>query len=106
MMAASGIVAVFALLTATVKGVNGDLHSMLAQLAAWRCVLHDPPHGITLNKGAIRFFLGIGIGAEYPCGSVAASEQSEEPGIQKNRQHLWVALATSEISLRSEWLRR
>jgi hypothetical protein len=36
MMAASGIVALFALLTATVKGVNGDLNSMLAQLAAWR----------------------------------------------------------------------
>ena len=39
MLAASAIVALFALLTATVKGVNGDLHSMLAQLVAWRCVL-------------------------------------------------------------------
>lgn len=41
------------------------------------------------------FLLGIGIGAEYPCGSVAASEQSEEPGINKNAQHRWFALATS-----------
>jgi MFS family permease len=104
MMAASGIVALFALLTATVKGVNGDLHSMLAQLAAWRWAFH-PPHIITLNKCVIRFFLGIGIGAEYPCGSVAASEQSEEPGIQKNRQHRWVALATSGFSPGGEWLR-
>ena len=42
------------------------------------------------------FFLGIGIGAEYPCGSVAASEQSEEEGIAKNAQNRWFALATSE----------
>lgn len=45
---------------------------------------------------AFRFFLGIGIGAEYPCGSVAASEQSEEEGIAKNAQHRWFALATSK----------
>jgi len=41
------------------------------------------------------FLLGIGVGAEYPCGSVAASEQSEEDGIAKNAQHRWFALATS-----------
>ena len=41
------------------------------------------------------FLLGIGVGAEYPCGSVAASEQSEEPSINKNAQHRWFALATS-----------
>ena len=41
------------------------------------------------------FLLGIGVGAEYPCGSVAASEQSEEPGVSKNAQHRWFALATS-----------
>jgi len=44
----------------------------------------------------ISFLLGIGIGAEYPCGSVSASEQSEQPGINKRAQHRWVALATSE----------
>ena len=41
------------------------------------------------------FLLGIGVGAEYPCGSVAASEQSEEEGINKKAQHRWFALATS-----------
>ena len=46
------------------------------------------------------FLLGIGIGAEYPCGSVAASEQSEEEGVAKNAQHRWFALATSESLLR------
>jgi len=40
--------------------------------------------------------LGIGVGAEYPCGSVSASEQSEQPGIDKKAQHRWFALATSE----------
>ena len=52
-----------------------------------------------MNGGAIsflRFLLGIGIGAEYPCGSVAASEQTEEEGIEKNAQNRWFALATSE----------
>jgi len=33
---------------------------------------------------AMRFLLGIGVGSEYPCGSVSASEQSEEKGIHKS----------------------
>lgn len=41
--------------------------------------------------------LGIGVGAEYPCGSVAASEQSEDPNINKNAQHRWFALATNTM---------
>lgn len=50
------------------------------------------------------FLLGIGVGAEYPCGSVAASEQSEEEGIAKNAQHRWFALATSaKPSLAFPW---
>lgn len=43
------------------------------------------------------FLIGIGVGAEYPCGSVSASEQSEEPGISKKAQHRWFALATSVL---------
>jgi len=46
-----------------------------------------------------RFLLGIGVGAEYPCGSVSASEQTEQEGISKNAQHRWLALATSEYCL-------
>lgn len=44
----------------------------------------------------ISFLLGIGVGAEYPCGSVAAAEQSEDVGVSKHAQHRWFALATSE----------
>ena len=78
-MAASGIVVVFTLLSACSKGANGSLTGMVTALEAYR------------------FLLGIGIGAEYPCGSVAASEQSEEKGIDKRAQHRWFALATSEF---------
>ena len=46
-----------------------------------------------------RFLLGVGVGAEYPCGSVAASEQSEEKGVAKNAQNRWFALATSASCL-------
>ncbi|KAG6863349.1 hypothetical protein C0993_011887 [Termitomyces sp. T159_Od127] len=42
----------------------------------------------------MRFFLGVGLGAEYPSGSVSASEQSEEDTIAKNARHRWFALAT------------
>ena len=44
-----------------------------------------------------RFFLGIGIGAEYACGAVAASEQSEETEISKYAQNRWLALSTSTM---------
>ncbi|KIM84250.1 hypothetical protein PILCRDRAFT_6519 [Piloderma croceum F 1598] len=79
MMAATAIVFVFSALSAASKGADGNTHGMLAMLIA------------------MRFFLGIGIGAEYPCGSVAASEQSEEEEIAKNAQHRWFALATNSM---------
>lgn len=79
MMTATGIVALFSGLSAASSGAHGSLGGMLAMLSA------------------MRFLLGIGIGAEYPCGSVSASEQSEEPGISKNAQHRWFALATNTM---------
>lgn len=79
MMSANAIVALFSGLSAASKGANGDFGGMLAMLSA------------------MRFLLGIGIGAEYPCGSVSASEQSEEPGISKRAQHRWFALATNTM---------
>lgn len=77
-MTATGIVALFSALSAASSGAHGSLHGMLSMLAA------------------CRFLLGIGIGAEYPCGSVAASEQSEDEGVKKGTQNRWFALATSE----------
>lgn len=79
MMTATGIVALFSLLSAASGGAKGSITGMLACLSAFR------------------FLLGIGVGAEYPCGSVAASEQSEEEGVAKNAQHRWFALATNSM---------
>jgi MFS family permease len=79
MMTATGIVAVFAGLSAASSGANGSFGGMIAMLCA------------------CRFLIGIGIGAEYPCGSVSASEQTEQEGIAKNAQHRWLALATNTM---------
>ncbi|KXN81579.1 hypothetical protein AN958_04418 [Leucoagaricus sp. SymC.cos] len=79
MMTATGIVILFSGLSAASNGAHGSLGGMLSMLSA------------------MRFFLGIGIGAEYPCGSVSAAEQSEEPGISKYAQHRWLALATDSM---------
>jgi MFS family permease len=79
MMTATGIVAVFSLLSAASSGANHSVTGLLSMLSA------------------MRFLLGIGIGAEYPCGSVSASEQSEGPLINKRSQHRWVALATNTM---------
>ncbi|EIM90947.1 metabolite transporter [Stereum hirsutum FP-91666 SS1] len=79
MMLATGIVALFSGLSAASSGAHHSLGGMLAMLSA------------------CRFLLGIGIGAEYPCGSVAASEQSEEEGISKRAQNRWFVLATNTM---------
>lgn len=80
-MAATGIIALFSLLSACSKGAHNSTTGLIAALSAFR------------------FLIGIGIGGEYPGGSVAASEQSEEDGVAKNAQHRWVALATSAFDL-------
>jgi MFS family permease len=79
MMSATGIVALFSLLSAASAGAHGSVGGLLSMLSA------------------MRFLIGIGVGAEYPCGSVSASEQSEEPGINKKAQHRWFALATNSM---------
>ncbi|KAK0235873.1 MFS Git1p-related glycerophosphoinositol and glycerophosphocholine permease [Armillaria nabsnona] len=79
MMTATGIVALFSGLSAASSGAHHSVDGLLSMLAA------------------CRFLLGIGIGAEYPCGSVAASENSEESSISKNAQHRWFTLATNTM---------
>lgn len=66
MIVATLIIIVFSALSAG-SYYKGQVGSMIDMLTAWR------------------FFTGIGIGAEYPTGSVAAAEQSEE--LPKKRQH-------------------
>jgi MFS family permease len=78
-MTAAGIVTLFSFLSAFSQGAGNSVKGLIAALSAFR------------------FLLGIGIGAEYPCGSVAASEQSEEEGVSKGAQHRWFALATSML---------
>ncbi|PPQ97347.1 hypothetical protein CVT26_006581 [Gymnopilus dilepis] len=79
MLTASGIIALFSGLSAASKGAHGSVDGLLSMLSA------------------MRFFVGIGLGAEYPCGAVSAAEQSEESGISKGAQHRWLALATNSI---------
>ncbi|KAK7461984.1 glycerophosphoinositol permease [Stygiomarasmius scandens] len=79
MMTATGIVAFFSLLSAASQGANHSIAGTLAMLSA------------------CRFLLGVGVGAEYPCGSVSASEQTEQKGINKMAQHRWFALATNSM---------
>ncbi|KAL4073353.1 major facilitator superfamily domain-containing protein [Scleroderma yunnanense] len=79
MMSAAAIVALFSALSAASTGVNHSVSGMLTMLCA------------------CRFLLGIGVGAEYPCGSVSASEQTEQDGIAKNAQHRWLVLATNTV---------
>ncbi|KAG8991316.1 hypothetical protein FRB90_001394, partial [Tulasnella sp. 427] len=64
-------------LLAGAYGAGGSIGGMLAALSAYR------------------FLIGIGIGAEYPAGSVAASENTEDSGIKKGTQHMLFALATN-----------
>ncbi|KAF8888073.1 major facilitator superfamily domain-containing protein [Infundibulicybe gibba] len=66
MMVATGLVAIFSLLSAGSSGMHDNVDGLLGMLTA------------------CRFFLGIGVGAEYPCGS----------GIRGKGQHRWLALAT------------
>lgn len=79
MMSAALIVAFFSALSACSSGANGSVSGLLAMLTA------------------CRFLLGIGVGAEYPCGSVAASEQTEGAGVARNAQHRWFVLATNSM---------
>ncbi|KIO15487.1 hypothetical protein M407DRAFT_211252, partial [Tulasnella calospora MUT 4182] len=79
MIAATFIVFVFAALSAGAYGAGGSVGGMLAALSAFR------------------FLIGIGIGAEYPAGAVAAAENTEDPGIKPGTQHMLVALATNTM---------
>lgn len=69
MLCATAGLFVFSALSAGSKGVGG-VSGTLKALIAWRALL------------------GVAIGAEYPSGSVAASENSEDEGVSKNKSVL------------------
>ncbi|KAA1478521.1 MFS Git1p-related glycerophosphoinositol and glycerophosphocholine permease [Dentipellis sp. KUC8613] len=71
--------------------------ALFSALCAASSGAHHSVGGLVSMLSAMRFFVGIGVGAEYPCGSVAASEQSEEEGISKRAQNRWFALATNSM---------
>ncbi|BGP02934.1 hypothetical protein RTBOTA2_005793 [Rhodotorula toruloides] len=77
MLAASAIMIVGSALCAGAYGAGGSITGMLQALIAWR------------------FLTGIGIGAEYPAGSVACSESTENPGVKGRIQHMLFVLATN-----------
>lgn len=53
--------------------------------------------GLFAALSAYRFIMGIAIGAEYPSGSVAASENTECEGVNKNRQQSYFIIATNSM---------
>ncbi|EEB08961.2 glycerophosphodiester transporter [Schizosaccharomyces japonicus yFS275] len=59
---------------------------------------HGSIDGMITALIVYRFFLGVGIGAEYPCGSVAASESSAE--MKSGRRHaVFIAVTNSAIDV-------
>lgn len=103
-MSATVIVALFSGLSAASSGANGSVGGMLAMLSACRYVDYSYMIAdLSQDPCKLSFLLGIGVGAEYPCGSVSASEQSEEEGINKKAQHRWFTLATSTFLLISSF---
>lgn len=51
------------------------------------------PYGLFAALTAYRFFLGIGVGGEYPAGSVACAESTGE--LKAGRRHTWFILFTN-----------
>ncbi|KAI9818777.1 MAG: hypothetical protein M1827_007597 [Pycnora praestabilis] len=75
LMVSTCILIVFAALAAGSYGAHGTVGGMLAALTAYR------------------FFLGIGIGGEYPAGSVACSEATGE--LKSGTRNRWFILFTN-----------
>ncbi|PYI17390.1 MFS general substrate transporter [Aspergillus japonicus CBS 114.51] len=75
LMVSTVILFVFGALCAGAYGANGSLTGMFTALTVYR------------------FFLGLGVGGEYPAGSVAAAESSGE--MKKGQRHRWFILFTN-----------
>ncbi|TXT04296.1 hypothetical protein VHUM_04183 [Vanrija humicola] len=56
---------------------------------------------------AFRFFLGIGLGGEYPSGSVAAAEATEHGSVNKKKQQrlfIWATNSQLDLAFTIAWL--
>jgi MFS family permease len=74
-MVSTSIMIIFAALSAGAYGAHGTLNGMVAALTAYRVLV------------------GIGIGGEYPAGSVAASEATAE--LKSGTRNRWFIFATN-----------
>ncbi|KAJ9233608.1 hypothetical protein DTO169E5_6984 [Paecilomyces variotii] len=75
LMISTVILIIFAALSAGSYGLDGSIYGMFAALTAYR------------------FFLGVGIGGEYPAGSVAAAESTGE--LKKGHRNRWFIMFTN-----------
>lgn len=75
LMASTIILIIFAILSAGAYGAGGSQGGLFAALTAYR------------------FFLGIGIGGEYPAGSVAAAESTGE--LKRGHRNRWFIMFTN-----------
>ena len=75
LLASSVILIVTAILCTGSYGANGSIQGLFAALTAYR------------------FLLGIGIGGEYPAGSVAAAEATQE--LKEGHRHRWFVIFTN-----------
>jgi len=66
---------------------------LFAALAAGSYGYHDSIHGLFAALTAYRFFLGIGIGGEYPAGSVGCAESTGE--LESGTRNRWFILFTN-----------
>lgn len=75
MMLASGLLVLFSVLCVFSNGAGGNVHDMFTALTVFR------------------FFLGVGIGGEYPSGSVACAEAAESR--EKGKRNRWFVVFTN-----------
>ncbi|KAE8351650.1 inorganic phosphate transporter [Aspergillus coremiiformis] len=66
---------------------------IFSALCAGAYGLHGSQYGMFAALTAYRFFLGIGIGGEYPAGSVAAAENTGE--LKKGHRNRWFIMFTN-----------
>ncbi|KAK0531497.1 glycerophosphoinositol permease [Tilletia horrida] len=103
MIFASIWLALFSVLSAGAWGAGGSIDGLFAcrtyfsAVYAIRLGLTRLLTFILITVIAYRFIQGIAIGAEYPAGSVACSENTEAPGVNKKRQQMYFSLATNTM---------